>query len=142
MSKFKHHDIKDGDIVKANGLGYMYWTEPPPDHPYAMPMKDRNKKYLYLHVARMENKLGRFLDPKTEQVHHKNGNKKDNSPGNLEVALLGEHQRDHANNGNSFWENSSANKKGTKKNKPKKSKKASAEGVSPLSVVMVYLSRS
>lgn len=42
----------------------------------------------------MEQKLGRKLE-QNEQVHHKDGNPLNNDVDNLEVKLLGEHQREH-----------------------------------------------
>jgi hypothetical protein len=43
----------------------------------------------------MEQVLGRLLDA-DEHVHHKNGNKQDNHPDNLEVVSAAEHARLHA----------------------------------------------
>lgn len=42
----------------------------------------------------MEEKLGRPLEP-YEDVHHKDNDKANNDPKNLEVVLHGEHQRNH-----------------------------------------------
>ena len=43
----------------------------------------------------MEQKLGRNL-LSNEQVHHKDGNPLNNDIDNLEIKLLGEHQREHS----------------------------------------------
>lgn len=42
----------------------------------------------------MEEKLGRPLEP-YENVHHKDGNSRNNEMGNLEVILCGEHRKEH-----------------------------------------------
>ena len=49
------------------------------DHPRA-----NRGGYVYQHILVMEAKLGRYLRP-GENVHHKNGIRTDNSPGNLEL---------------------------------------------------------
>jgi hypothetical protein len=53
-------------------------------------------KHFYLHRIVAAEALGRPLLTK-ERVHHKNGNRSDNRPGNLEVyANPGEHRLAHA----------------------------------------------
>lgn len=57
-------------------------------------IKDTKKVVSYPKYL-MENKLGRKLND-NEQVHHKDENPLNNDPDNLEVKLLGEHQREHS----------------------------------------------
>ena len=102
--------------VKAGDGGYYYVCTDPPHKKGqgGIVLKDRNKVYVYEHVAVKELSLGRYLDPKTEQVDHKDGNKGNNSPGNLELTTIGDHQRSHClDRGNHFWEKSPMNKKRT-----------------------------
>jgi len=54
--------------------------------------------YVLEHRIVMENFLGRLL-LNTEIVHHKNENKKDNVPTNLEVTSLSEHSSRHGKTG-------------------------------------------
>jgi hypothetical protein len=130
--------IEPNSRVKATGGGYYYIAitdeDGKPDTKHGMKLKDRNKRYLYEHVAKMELHLGRYLK-KNEQVDHRDGNKANNDFSNLKLSILGDHQRDHSNNrGNHFWETSPMNK-------PKRKKKAA-----PISreaaqrVVLLYLS--
>lgn len=113
MSKSKLHEIVPGSIVKATKGGYLYCETDPP-HPSAEKRKDRKKRYVYLHRAVMENKLGRYLK-QNEQVDHKDGDKTNNSPSNLELIELGKHQKSHADRGNHFWKDSPKNKPQEKK---------------------------
>ena len=111
--------INYDDVVKATKEGYLYVTTTPP-HPYGESRKDRKKKYIYLHRAVKELELGRYLKP-DEQVDHKDKDKSNNKPSNLELVTQGDHQKDHVTRGNHFWKKSP-------RNKPQK-KKASCEMV-------------
>lgn len=61
-----------------------------PDHPRAW----KKGKYVYVHVVVAEQKLGRLLES-WEVAHHKDGNKLNNSPENIEVKSRSEHTRHH-----------------------------------------------
>jgi hypothetical protein len=75
-------------ISECESGGYMY-AHTFPLHPKA------NSKGLYpSHRIIVETSLGRYLD-KSENVHHRNGNKKDNTLANLEVLTVNEHIRLH-----------------------------------------------
>lgn len=113
MAKKKIFEIDKDSIVKATKEGYYYCCTIPP-HPNGEIRGDRKKRYIYLHRARLEQKLGRYLK-QHEQVDHKDRDKSNNSPSNLVLKVQGEHQRDHANNGNSFWKKSPLNKPGAKR---------------------------
>ena len=71
-------------VYKGN---YIYAVVP--DHP-----KATKNGYVLFHRIIMENKIGRLLE-KREQVHHINGDTYDNRQENLEIMMLGEHQRFH-----------------------------------------------
>lgn len=73
----------------CKGGGYMYCrTEP--KHPKA------NSNGLYpLHRVLAENKIGRLLGP-GEDVHHRDEDKSNNDPSNLEVLTKPDHARLHA----------------------------------------------
>lgn len=72
----------------CKGGGYRYCRTNPP-HPR------RNTKGLYpLHRVLMENKLGRLLES-WEIVHHKDENKANDNPENLELLNSSEHARHH-----------------------------------------------
>lgn len=102
--------ILPGTRVKASGNGYYYVCTDPP-HPQGLVLKDRNKKYIYEHIAQMELKLGRYLDLSIEQVDHKDEDKSNNDPSNLVLTTRGPHQKDHVDRGNHFWTKSPMNKK-------------------------------
>jgi len=95
-------------VVKSGEQGYLYCVTDPP-HPHGERRKDRDRKYVYLHRAVMENHLGRYLETE-EEVDHKDGDFANNDVSNLIVRKKGEHQREHALNGNPFWEKSPKNK--------------------------------
>lgn len=57
-------------------------------------LKDINQVMSYPKFL-MEQMLGRKLMP-NEQVHHKDGNPTNNELDNLEIRLLGEHQKEHS----------------------------------------------
>ncbi len=71
---------------KKNG----YWCVKAEDHPRAY-----EKGYYYEHILVAEKKLGRLLDTSTETVHHKDGDKLNNHPDNLEVKTRVEHGNHH-----------------------------------------------
>lgn len=73
----------------CRGGGYHYVRTQPP-HPR------RNSNGLYpRHIVVMENKLGRLLVP-GETVHHKDHDKSNDNPDNLEIKTNAQHSRDHA----------------------------------------------
>ena len=75
-------------ISTCRGGGYHYCRTDPP-HPR------RNANGLYpLHRVVMENKLGRLL-LEGEDVHHKDEDKQNDSPENLEIKSKSDHARHH-----------------------------------------------
>ncbi len=72
-------------ISKCGGYKAIYC----PDHPRAW-----STGYIHLHVVVAEMKLGRFLNA-GEHVHHKNENKMDNDPSNLDVLTPQAHNAIH-----------------------------------------------
>jgi hypothetical protein len=112
MGSQKHElfdKIDEDSKVKASGNGYWYCTTTPP-HPYGEKRGDRKKKYIYLHRAILEKKLGRYLEP-DEQADHIDGDKDNNAPSNIQLKKLGPHQKEHVDRGNHFWTKSPRNKK-------------------------------
>jgi hypothetical protein len=87
MKKFSPHAVT---VNTHNGQmgGYFFVTVP--EHPYATKRTGR----VVLHRLLMENMVGRYLEP-DEIVHHKDGNKHNNNPENLELVSKAEHARRH-----------------------------------------------
>jgi hypothetical protein len=101
--------IDENSKVRASGNGYWYCCTIPP-HPFGEIRKDRQKKYIYLHRAILEKKLGRYLLPE-EQADHIDGDHNNNDPDNIQLKELGIHQKEHVDRGNHFWTKSPMNKK-------------------------------
>lgn len=70
-----HPGWKGGRIVQRNGYVLIRVH----DHPYAS-----KQGLVFEHRLVMERTIGRYLEP-TEQVHHKDGNRGNNTPENLEL---------------------------------------------------------
>jgi hypothetical protein len=66
----------------------------PPDHAHAWGV-DPKVRYAYEHILVAEATIGRSLGAE-EIVHHRNENKQDNRPENLEVMTITEHHREHS----------------------------------------------
>ena len=83
----KNHnkEPKRGQFIHS---GYIYVIAPP-NHPHPT-----NKRYIKRCRLVMEEVLGRHLKGK-EQVHHKNMDRSDDRPENLEVMCLSEHNKLH-----------------------------------------------
>jgi len=71
-----HPDWKGGRVVDADGYALVWVAE--------HPNRRKHTHYMLEHRLVMERVLGRYLAAE-EVVHHKNGNKQDNGPENLEV---------------------------------------------------------
>lgn len=69
------------------GYYYLYM----PEHPNAI----KKARYIAEHRYVLEQKIGRLLK-RDEVVHHINGDKKDNVPGNLKLFTISAHNRKHA----------------------------------------------
>lgn len=68
-----------------------YWYLYKPNHPNAI----KGGRYIAEHRFILEQKIGRYLN-RGEIAHHKNHNKKDNRPENIELLTISEHNRNHA----------------------------------------------
>lgn len=67
-----------------------YWVVPANGHPRAY-----GGDYYYEHILIAEKKIGRLLNTEIETVHHKDGNKLNNDPDNLEVKTRVDHSSHH-----------------------------------------------
>lgn len=84
-----HPEWKGGRKQDRNG----YWLVWQASHPHARSKRIHGSGYVAEHRLVMEQKLGRYLDPR-EVVHHIDGNPENNHPDNLELfASNGEHLR-------------------------------------------------
>lgn len=75
-----HHRWNDSDLITSHG--------------YVLVRSDSPTGYSYEHNVIMEKLLGRSLLPE-ELVHHKDGDKRNNDPSNLEVMSKSEHVNLH-----------------------------------------------
>lgn len=73
-------------MTNADGYVFKYC----PKHPRA------NNGYVPLHQLVMETKIGRFLDTRSEHVHHIDENPSNNDHENLQLVSPMEHRRIHA----------------------------------------------
>lgn len=67
-----------------------YWLLPRPDHPFAS-----IDGYVPEHRLVVEAVIGRIINPRVETVHHKDENKTNNEPANLQLVTFKEHRRIH-----------------------------------------------
>lgn len=90
----KNNAWKGGRVRHARGYAMVHM----PSHPRAATANG----YVFEHILIAEKKLGRPLvwhgvdDPRSEIVHHIDGNKRNNAPSNLEVTTFSKHASGHA----------------------------------------------
>jgi len=72
----RHYAWKGGRIIDKDGYATVYC----PDHPH----RRKHTPYILEHRLVMEKMIGRFLLPE-EVVHHRDKNKQNNSPENLQL---------------------------------------------------------
>jgi len=99
--KFRVWDPNEKFVKRGKGRykenGYVLAKAP--YHPNA-----NSRGYVAVHRLIMENKLGRYLDKRTELVHHIDGNRENNSIDNLKLItpkehFIGEHYSGRNENG-------------------------------------------
>jgi len=85
----KYHRGKNSYKWKGGEIddGHGYVRVKKRNHPYCS-----NHGYVHKHRLVMEERLGRYLKPE-EEVHHLDGNKKNNKISNLLLCKNGEHQK-------------------------------------------------
>jgi hypothetical protein len=106
----KEYKIDPDSEVSGTGTGYVYVTTTPSYQGKGIKrMPDHDKAYVPKSRVILEKKLNREIDPDKEEIHHKNENKTDDSPSNLELKTRGEHSKGHAIK-NKFWKKSPLNK--------------------------------
>ena len=81
-----HRNWKGGTYIMSNGYVMAY----APEHPDA----SKGKGYVLQHRLVMERVLGRYLTG-SEIVHHRNEDKQDNRPENLELLTRSKHMKLH-----------------------------------------------
>jgi hypothetical protein len=111
MAKPLFKIIKES-IVKGDSIGHLV-CETIPEHPDALNLPDRKKKYVYLHRVIMENHLGKILDMKKYEIHHKDEDPSNNALSNLKLTTHHEHAKTHSKK-KKFWKKSPRNKPGRK----------------------------
>lgn len=102
-------EIDPDSEVTSGSHGHLFCTTTPV-HPDGMDLPDRDKKYVFVHRVVMENLLKRLINPKKEEVHHKNSKETDNRPSNLELQTHAGHAQKTAP-----WESSPRTKPGQRR---------------------------
>jgi hypothetical protein len=108
--------IDKDSIITGTGRGVQYCVCIP-DHKFARPLKDHDRKYIELHRAVYDLAHGGYTDPDKYDIHHKDGNPRNNNLSNLEKIEHGKHQEEHANKEkrwekSKFWKKSPMTKPG------------------------------
>jgi len=108
--------IVPGSIVKGDSIGHLVCeveslTSKYKQHPHALKLPDRNKRYVWVHVVVMENHLGKVIDSEKFEVHHKNEDPSDNRLSNLKLVSKADHAQGHSFQ-KKFWKKSPRNKPG------------------------------
>ena len=100
--------IVPNSIVKGDSIGHLV-CETIPEHPQAMHLKDRKKRYVLLHRVLLENHLGHLIDTNKYEIHHKDENPTNNAISNLQLTDSSNHQKEHSRK-RKFWKKSPMNK--------------------------------